>query len=910
MTTLLCLAFFASGASALLFETLWFRETGLLLGNSVWATSLVTSSFMGGLALGNALAARRSGRVWRPLASYAALELAIAVTGVALVYALPNLGSILAPVFGRLGEHPASLNALRLALAFGLLLIPATAMGATLPLLTHALSAHDAHFGRVLGRLYGWNTLGGVFGALVGEAWLIERLGLRGSGLVAGSLNLLAGWLALRVARGTSERAPAAPDPRGPTAAPGLVLAALLCGGIALALEVLWFRLLLMFVYGTSLAFAVLLAVVLLGVAAGGLLAGSVLRRRAQPAPFLPALALLAGTLTVWTYAASPESLAFQMAIATIAQIAVPALALMFPTCALSGLLFTFLGAALRARGREAAAASGTLALANTLGAMLGAPLAGFVLLPRLGVERSLFGLAAAYAIVAALTLDGAALRGRSGRGGRVSLAVASLAFVGTLALFPFGLMQNRHVRVALAPWTADGSRVVAEREGLTETIAYLRRALFGETVSTRLVTNGYSMSSTHLSGERYMRLFVYLPVAIRPEPKRALLISYGVGMTAKALADTRSLEAVDVVDISRDILELGRIVFPDGGFPLDDARFSVHVEDGRFFLLTTDKTWDLVTSEPPPPKNAGIVNLYTREHFTLIRKRLAPGGVATYWLPAYQMEYDEARAVTRAFCDAFDDCSLWTGYGLEWMLAGTALAQGPVEEEAFTRAWHDPAVAPTLNALGLEIPERLGSSFLAGPEELLRWTADAKPVTDDHPLRISPRRPKAIDPRYLEFMDAARARDRFEASAWVRRLWPSELRTRTLASFGAQAQLNRAMGWREAGREQSLDDIADLLTQPASRAAILIGLRTSEREISAAKRAAASAGAGPLVDFLIAADALGDRDFARALAPLERAATDPQLAPRASLLRSLAAARAEPALVYTDSRDRPRGGR
>ena len=809
MTTLLCLAFFASGASALLFETLWFRETGLLLGNSVWATSLVTSSFMGGLAIGNALAASRSGRLRRPIASYAVLELAIAVTGVALVYALPNLGSIFAPVFGRLAEDPASLNALRLALAFALLLIPATAMGATLPLLTQALSARDAHFGRVLGRLYGWNTLGGVFGALVGEAWLIERLGLRGTGLVAGSLNLLAGWLALRVARGASEPTLAAPNPRGATAARGLVLAAVLCGGVALALEVLWFRLLLMFVYGTSLAFAVLLAVVLLGVAAGGLLAGSVLRRRPQAALFLPALALLAGTLTVWTYAASPESLALHGAtpIATIGQIALPALALMFPTCALSGLLFTFLGAALRSRGREAAAASGTLALANTLGAMLGAPLAGFVLLPRLGVERSLFGLAAGYAIVAALTLDGDALRGPSGAGARVSLAVAALAFVGTLALFPFGLMQNRHVRVALAPWTADGSRVVAEREGLTETIAYLRRALLGETVSTRLVTNGFSMSSTNLSAERYMRLFVYLPVALRPEPKRALLISYGVGMTAKALADTRSLEAVDVVDISRDILELGRIVFPDGGFPLDDARFSVHVEDGRFFLLTTDQTL-----RPDHERAAAAEERRDREP---LHARALHADPQAAWPRAgwrrtgcRSTRWNTTRRAPSRAPSATPSTTARSGpaTGSSGCSPARRVAQGTGGEEAFTRAWHDPAVAPTLKRAGPRDPGAAGlvvSRRPGGAAALDRGRDAWSPTTTRCGFRRVARTPstRAISSSWTRRgrASASRRAPGFGGSG------PSELRTRTLASFDAQAQLNRPwVGARQAGSRAS----------------------------------------------------------------------------------------------------------
>src|SRR2546428_5866063 len=109
------------------------------------------------------------------------------------------------------------------------------------------------------------------------------------------------------------------------------------------------------------------------------------------------------------------------------------------------------------------------------------------------------------------------------------------------------------------------------------------------------MLTNGLTMSGTHYRGLRYMKLFVYWPVALHPDPKRALLISYGVGSTAKALTDTAGLESIDVVDISRDILETSRLVFPPSQtHPLDDSRVHVHVEDGRFFLLTSDRRYDL----------------------------------------------------------------------------------------------------------------------------------------------------------------------------------------------------------------------------------------------------------------------------------------------------------------------------
>lgn len=162
-----------------------------------------------------------------------------------------------------------------------------------------------------------------------------------------------------------------------------------------------------------------------------------------------------------------------------------------------------------------------------------------------------------------------------------------------------------------------------------------------------------------------------------------------------------------------------------------------VHVEDGRFFLQTTDETFDLITAEPPPLRGAGITSLYSREYFQLVRDRLRDGGVATYWLPVNQLWLSETKAIMRGFCRAFPDCSLWSGAGLQWMLAGTGGAHHPVPEEQFSAQWHDPIVAPELAALGFERPESLGATFLADAVTIGEWTQGAPPLDDDHPGRI-----------------------------------------------------------------------------------------------------------------------------------------------------------------------------
>ncbi len=191
-TSLLCAVFFVSGASALIFETLWFHQASLAFGSSVWASSLVLSGFMAGLALGSVSAVWKRDRLGPPIRTYAVLEAVIAVSGVALVYFLPSLGALTSTAAPARHRAPVGPEPGRLLLAFVVLLIPSTAMGLTLPLLTEALVAADPNFGRALGRLYGWNTLGAVLGAVVAETHLVGALGIHGSGLAAGSLNLLA----------------------------------------------------------------------------------------------------------------------------------------------------------------------------------------------------------------------------------------------------------------------------------------------------------------------------------------------------------------------------------------------------------------------------------------------------------------------------------------------------------------------------------------------------------------------------------------------------------------------------------------------------------------------------------------------------------------------------------------------
>jgi spermidine synthase len=530
-SVLLRAVFLLSGAAALVFETLWFRLTRLAFGNSVTASAIVLASFMAGLALGNAAVAWRGQRVRRPILAYAALEIVIGVTGLGLVLALPLLPSRLAPLLSTVPLGSAALEALRLTLSFALLLLPATAMGATLPLLVGALSRSREDFGPALGSLYGWNTLGAVAGALGGEWVLIERLGVQRAGAAAALLDLLAAAGALWIGRSHGlVPAPATPAPKPPARAHAVALAtaAALSGAILLGLEVVWFRFLQLFSFGTSRAFATMLAVVVLGIALGGFAAAKWLARRPDAQSWSPLVALAAGVSAGASYVTFEPVLA-RLGVdysAGLGPLLAESAALMLATCFASGVLFTLLGRALRDELDSASRAAGLLTVCNTMGAMLGSILAGFLLLPHLGVEGSLFLLSVAYLGVFFAGLPAARAQARR----RSTHRLAFLAFGALAAAFPFGLMKEAYLARVARRFSQDGSRLVAIREGQAETLLYMRKSVLGEPLACRLVTNGFSMSAQGFLTDRYMSLFVNWPLALVPEARRALLISYGGG--------------------------------------------------------------------------------------------------------------------------------------------------------------------------------------------------------------------------------------------------------------------------------------------------------------------------------------------------------------------------------------------
>ena len=786
---------FLSGIGALIFETLWLRLSGLAFGNSVWAAALILSSFMAGLALGNALAASLRIRRWRSLHLYAVLEGLVAVFGCTIVFGLPVLGDWMRPVWQTLWSYQPTLLALRFIVSFLILLVPTTAMGLTLPVIIEDPALRQTNFGRVIGFLYGSNTLGAVVGALLGEAYLIGAFGLRGTGLFAGLASCVAAAIALVLARFSGDMSPHSKFPlrldasyRAPWR---LLLVSFGTGCILLCLEVVWFRFLRLYVASSPTTFAIMLAVVLAGIGFGGIVAGVIHRGSGRLNDLLPVLLLLAAIAALLSYLFFPERLAqtrtgvFDLSWRVVA---VLSLALMFPVAFLSGILFPSLVASVQTSVGDRMNSTGITTLFNTTGAAAGPLLASFVLLPGVGYQWSLLLCTAGYLLLSVMASERSSWS-VSQPVGRLTIALCAGAIL-LMAILPYHRAES-HFSHASRPYEIDEhgnvlAHVVKRIEGTSDTLQLLRRDLFGEPYYYRLLTNDFSMSATNPRNQRYMRLFAYLPLAFRPESEDVLLLCYGCGVTADALLHGPNVKRMDAVDISKEVFALAN--FYSGinySNPLRDPRVHAVVQDGRFFLQASPQQYDIISGEPPPPKVMGAVNLYTSEFFRLMHSRLKEGGIATFWLPINQLKVDEAKAILRAFHDAFANASVWASADQDWIMMGIKGSGRKVKEEEIRQLWSQSGSGGDLRQIGIEVPQQLGALFVMDAEGIDQITHDVAPLTDCYPKRLTdePWDEEAGHRFALMYLAAPSALQRFLHSSLAATIWPETL-NKSLESF------------------------------------------------------------------------------------------------------------------------------
>ena len=794
--------FLLSGFSALTFEVLWVRLASHSLGVTTWAVSVVVSTFMGGLALGGLLLGPTADRSEAPSRVYSKLEFGIAATGLLASFVLAKLPGWGWGFWGQV------------MVIVSVLMVPCCLMGGTLPALGRAVSGLAPT--KALSRLYAANTAGAVLAAFLTDWLLVPSLGVVSTLGVVVVTSLLAAGLAWTLpSQGTS---PAESEPLSKLPDLRIIFLTYFFAGFAsLGLQLAWTRLIMAMSRPSIYNFSTLLAVFLAGLALGSAFSSHWAGKVENPRGWFGAvlvgvsasslLCLLAiGTLdqlitgNVGKFVTDPLlASAVKCALRCVALFGIPTL--------LMGAAFSLAARLISQDGKSIGTLVGRLSTSNTTGAILGSLFTAFLFLPQLGLFRTFLLLMIVEVVVVVFILQ---------ENFTATKVLSALVFT-SLFLPGNTLLHSVYLPVWNGSWGLKPDSIRYFQDDSYSTVAV------GDTAKGRfLMVNSTRMMGDAPEGRRYAALMGHLPTLLHPDPQRALVICFGCGMTAGALNKQPELTDVVCVELSKAVLDAGHLFADANGNVKESKKMEFVLADGRNYLLRSREKFDVITFEPPPPTQVGVVNLYSADYYQLCKDRLTENGVVCQWVPLLLLDEPDLQLVVKAFLEVFPNATLWEGSLDDYVLIGSK-SDLKIDYQELKRRMEQSPLKERLARIGIEGPDALLATYLHGPDFLADMTQKTPVTTDNHPyLEYSTSVKVQWDPRWrtrdisslwplvTDLPAAAKERITQESTAWaeLRKLasvkkWPSPvemLKTlselhRALRVLGPSPYLEKTLG-------------------------------------------------------------------------------------------------------------------
>ncbi|HEX8409805.1 MAG TPA: spermidine synthase [Thermoanaerobaculia bacterium] len=667
---------FFSGASALIYQTVWMRDFRLIFGASTVATGAVLAIFMGGLGLGSAILGRRADRHPHPLAFYGLLEMIIAASAAITPLLLMGIRAGYFAIGGSASLGTVGATLVRLLLSALVLAVPTILMGGTLPAMARAVESNDDQGRRRLALLYGINTLGAVFGALISTFVMLERFGNRTTLLIAAAVNLGIGALAyVRGKRNVRQEQAATEEPFKASAMPArlVLVAAALVGFAFLLMELVWYRMLSPLLGGTTFMFGLVLAIALAGIGIGGAIYSFGNRALTATATGFAITCTLEALFMIIPYALGDRIAIFANALRAlrvfgfgghIASWSIVTIAVVLPASIVAGYQFPLL-ISLLGRGRESVGREVGMAYAwNTGGSIAASLLGSFVLIPMLGARGSWKLAVAVLVALGAVTLI-FAMRERTKGFAGLAAASAVISILLMFSLGPTGVWRHSGIGAGRAPsHTAQNplqewinvirDATLYDKDGRESSIALITDNDLG------LIVNGKSDGSARDdAGTQVMSGM--LPMLIHPNPKKALVIGLGTGTTSGWIADTPGIERVDAVELEPVVIDIATYYNPVNRNAMSNPKHVNAIGDAREVLLTTKEKYDLIFSEPSNPYRAGIASLYTHDFYSACVNKLNPNGLFVQWMQMYSIDTKTMKTIYATISSVFTNVTTWT---------------------------------------------------------------------------------------------------------------------------------------------------------------------------------------------------------------------------------------------------------
>jgi spermidine synthase len=730
---LLLSALFISGANGLVMEIVFRRQLLLSLGVSHYSVGTVLTVFMAGLALGSFVFGRAADRTAYPVRVYGLLEIGVGLAGLILTVLLPHLDPLYGRLYQTLGTEGSPGILLKSLLAGAVLLVPTIFMGGTLPVLGKAFAREGHTAGSPLGLLYGINTLGGVAGVLGSTFWLLGTLGAHVTLALISLANLIIGLICLTFLGKKVCLRPAAPAAEVPKTRAALrtsilkmpdaaILAVFFASGFAaLSLEVNWTRILAYVVGSHGYAFGITLAAFLGGIALGSVIVSRFTDKLTHPVRWLGVTQVmigitalgaslimyhlrgLAGWLTLRAESSWSRFITMEMLILFLLLL-IPALCM--------GAVFPLVMTSMTRHFKDLGQKVGVAYAWNTVGCILGALLAGFVLIPLLGISGNL-------KITVSISIcAGAALIYRIPKTvvGKAIAPALGLGLVLGVVYTPLGYpLQSTSVDERLVFYDESSAATVAVREDGSG--------------ARMLSINGMDEVPVDPASLLTFRVLAHLPLLMHPDPQLAMVLSLGGAITTGSVA-RHPLQSIDAVELCPPVVRAAELFKSWNHGVLTDPRLNIIIQDGRNHLLTTAKAYDVITADATHPWSADSWILYTREMYQLVNSRLSENGVFCQWIPLHWMSPDDFKCILRTIRSVFSNVSLW--YTGSYVTAVAANHPLVVDPATLAHRMGDENIAADLKSVGIDSPASLIGLFLMSEQEIDRFVGKGPLNTDD----------------------------------------------------------------------------------------------------------------------------------------------------------------------------------
>ena len=767
------ICFFLSGASGLVFELLWTRMLSLVFGSTTLAISTVLSAFMGGLGLGSWLAGKYADKLKHPVRAYAMAEAGIGIWALLVPWLVGHYDPLNRWLWSTFGDHYSLLSLLRFVASAALLLLPTTLMGATLPILARVVLDRPGALRKVggnLGTLYALNLFGALVGSFLAGFVLLSSVGLANTNRIAASVNILlaigifilARWqsrffaprkqdLDELIANASDEvhlPAELAPVQVSAAARRVVLVGFAVSGATAMIVQVLWTRSLAVLIGSSIYSFTIILLAFLVGLGGGSAWFGRVGDRFRNPVRALAwvhlgtVFALGSSYLLMdklpFVFAWLLASTSFGPSAVQVCQFVLACLVIL-PATLLMGAVFPLTMRVATGNVDAVGRDVGRAYAVNTIGAILGSFLSGFVVLPALGLQRGIYLAVASLALLVVALFWFAPEVSKRQRATGITLALFAIAVGPLLPTWNLTSFSQGFFRVSIARDYVERKNAHKEwkrpelvfyEDGVATTVTVEK---WGKTYS--LKNNGKVDASSEVDMPTQVSVGL-LPMLLTTNPNpRVALIGFGSGVTAGSIAQA-PLASLEVVELEPAVYRASKFFEHVNNKPLTDPKITARVGDGRNFLSQRTDTFDVIVSEPSNPWITGVSNLFTREYFQSIKRRLAPGGVFCQWAQLYEMAPWNVKAIYKTLASEFPYLTVFSAEDLssDTILIGS-MQPLPLDAGRMRKLFALPSVKAEAARAGWRSPYDVFAQVLLTPDEVAVFTAGASLNTDDNAL-------------------------------------------------------------------------------------------------------------------------------------------------------------------------------